>query len=113
MLQKESDDYEKADLDDLSQYKVVSHKPKSAIDIFCEKIRNDVVFSGFKKLHYEKLDKEDKVKIEEAMYDMMSTLKITLLEISGTIPRRLCTMIEQKESHCIVSYRWIREANLS
>ena len=62
VLQKDPND-EKINLDDLSQYKVVSHKFE--VDILCDKIRNDADLTRFKRLHYEKLGKEDKAKIEK------------------------------------------------
>ena len=44
---------------------------KFEVDILCDSIRNDANLSIFKKLHFEKLEKEDKVKLEEEMYQMM------------------------------------------
>ena len=64
-------------------------------------------------MHFEKLYKEDKVRIEEEMYAMMYTFKTTPLEISTPIPRILSTIIEQKWSHCIVTKRQIQEATLA
>ena len=55
--------------------------------MLCDSIRNDVDLTGFKKLHYGKLEKENKAKIEEAMYDMMPTFKMTPIEIYEPIPR--------------------------
>ena len=44
------------------------YKNKSDIDIFSDNIRNDVDLFGFKKLYFEKLEKYEKMRIEEAMY---------------------------------------------
>ena len=48
VLQKDSVD-EKTNSNDMSQYKVVSHKFE--VDILFDKIRNDFDLSRFKKLH--------------------------------------------------------------
>ena len=86
---------------------------KSKVDILCDSIRNDTNLSRFKKLHFEKLEKEDKVKLEETMYQMVWALKNSCLEISEPIPRRLHTTIDQRWSNCIISERQIREATLA
>ena len=48
----------------MSQYKVVSHKPKSNIDILRDKIRNNANILGFKGLQYDKLESEEKHQAE-------------------------------------------------
>ena len=64
---------------------MVSHK--KLVDILCEQIRNDVDLSGFKALHFEKLDKEDKFRIEEDMYDMMYTFRTMPIKIYESMIR--------------------------
>lgn len=113
ILQKESDE-EEMELEDSTKFKVVSNK--SEVDILYDSIKNNANLTSFKKLHFEKLSKEDKVKIEEAMYHMMWTFKKTPLEILGPIPRRLSKNIDQRwsncRSNCIIFERKIREATL-
>ena len=91
-MHEEFDD-EETDSKDLSKFKVVSNKTE--VDILCDSIKKDANFSRFNKLHLEKLDKVEKMGIEEAMYNMMWTLKKTPLEIIEPIPRRLITSIDQ------------------
>ena len=71
---------------------MVSHK--SEVDLLCDSIMNDVDLTKFKKLHYGKLEKEDKAKIEEEMYDMMLIFMITSIDIFELIPRSLTTIID-------------------
>ena len=56
---------EEIELDDLTQLKVVNHKLE--VDILCDSIRKYENLLGFKKLHFEKLNRDEKMKIEEAM----------------------------------------------
>ena len=65
ILKNEFDD-EETESNDLTQFKVVSNKTR--VYIICDSIRKFFYLSRFKKLHFEKLDKADKMKIEEAMY---------------------------------------------
>ena len=44
---------------------------------------------------YNKLGSEDKHRIEEAIYDMMETFKITPLDIFDSLPRRLYSNVEK------------------
>ena len=92
---------------------MLSHKPQSEIDILCNNIKTHANLSRFKKLHFDKLIKEDKVRIEESTYEMMEKFKTNPLEIVDTLPQRLCNIIEQKWQHCIILERQIREPNLA
>ena len=56
MAQSESDE-ERTKSDDNSQFKVVSHPPKSSADKLCEKIRNGDL-SNLKTLNLNKLTKD-------------------------------------------------------
>ena len=67
---------------------------KTEVDIFCDNIRNHVDLSSFKKLDFEKHEKEEKMRIEEAMYQMMWTFKKGPLEIMDHIPRFLSMSID-------------------
>ena len=51
-------DEENTELDDNSQFKVVSHPPKSSIDKLCEKIRNGDL-SNLKNVDFNKLTKDE------------------------------------------------------
>ena len=58
MAQPDTDEEE-----DISQFKVVSH-PKSSADTLCKNIRNGDL-SDIKSVDFNKLTKEEKIKIEE------------------------------------------------
>ena len=45
-------------------------------------------------MHYDKLSKEDKHKIKEAIYEMMATNKTTPLDISNSLPKLLFKSVE-------------------
>ena len=94
MAQPDSDE-EKIELDDNSQFKVVSHLPKSTIDKLCTKIRNGDL-KDLKNLDFNKLNKEEKNKIEEFVYAMMAEYKHTPLELDGTMPKDLYKIVEDK-----------------
>ena len=94
MAQPDSDE-EKIESDDNSQFKVVSHPPKSTIDKLCTKIRNGDL-NDLKKLDFNKLNKEEKNKIKESVYAMMAEYKHTPLELDGTMPKELYKIVEDK-----------------
>ena len=81
-------DKEKTESDDNSQFKVVSHPPKSTIDKLCTKIRNGDL-KDLKNSVFNKLTEEEKNKIEESVYVMMAEYKHTPLELDGTMPKEL------------------------
>ena len=89
-------DEERTELEDTSQFGVVSHKPQSDLENMCETIKNNVDLSGSKNTNFEKLEREEKNQVEEALYAMMSKFKNTPLEFSNTIPKSLCDIVEQK-----------------
>ena len=55
---------------------MVSHPPKSPIDILCQKIRNGDL-SNVKEIDLNKFSKEEQDKIEEFVYSMMAEFKYT------------------------------------
>ena len=61
--QKDSNE-EKIELEDLNQYKVVSHNPSSNIDNLCEKITTNENLYGFTHVDFDKLGQVDKNKVE-------------------------------------------------
>lgn len=87
---------EKNESDDLSQYKVVSHNPSSNIDNLCENINTNLDLSGFTHVDFDKIGSVDKSKVEEAIYEMMSTFKSTTLEIYDSLPKSLYDRVEKK-----------------
>ena len=70
MVQFDTDE-EKIESQDNSQFKVVSHPPKSSIDKLCEKIRNGDL-NDIKNVDFNKLTKEEKNKVEESVNAMMA-----------------------------------------
>ena len=58
--------------EDNSQFKVVIHAPQSKVDSICENIVKHADFSGLKNLNFDELRNDEKIRIEEAMYDMMA-----------------------------------------
>ena len=94
MAQLDSDE-EKIESNDNSQFKVVSHPPKSTIDKLYTKIRS----GDLKDLNYldlNKLNKEEQNKIEESMYPMMAEYKHGPLELDGSMPKELYKIVEDK-----------------
>ena len=71
-------------------------RKKSQIDTLCDNIINNVDLTNLKKFHFEKLSKEDKLKIEEPIYYMLWTFKKVPMEITKTLPRRLIILIDQR-----------------
>lgn len=89
---------------------VIKH---SELDISYNNIRNYANFDSLKKLNFEKLTKEEQIKVEEAIYGMMCSFKKTTLEIVEPLPRRLSNAIDQSWSCCMLTKRQIREAALA
>ena len=77
------------EVEDTSQFIVVSHPPKSKVDIICENVRNHAVISKFKCIDFGKLTKGETNKIEEFIYSMMAKFKTTPLELDNTMPKEL------------------------
>ena len=77
-------DEEKTKSDDISQFKVVSHKPLSNLENFCGIVKNSADLSGFSQVNFDNLGKEETNKVEEALYAMMSKFKTTPLEFSNS-----------------------------
>ena len=75
---------------------MVSHKPQYDLENICENVRNNVDLFGLKNIDFEKLKREGKNQVEEALYAMMSKFKNTPLEFSNTIPKILYDIVEQK-----------------
>ena len=104
-------DDDKIESDNPNQYRVVS--TKTEVDILYNKTKNNADLSNLKKFHFGKLSKEDKTKIEEAIYQMLWTFKKVPMEITEKLPRRLSIAIDQRWSTCLVKEREIREVELA
>lgn len=75
---------------------MVSHNPLSNLENLCENIKSNANLSNLKHIDFDKLRKEEKNQVEEALYAMMSKFKKTPLEFSNTIPKGLYDIIEKK-----------------
>ena len=58
VAQPKIDDEEKIESEDINQFKVVSHPPKTAIDRLCDKIEN-VDLNDLKSLNFNKISREE------------------------------------------------------
>ena len=67
-------DEERKELDDISQFQLVSHNPSSDIDNLCENVKNNAYLSSFAHVVFDKLGKINQNKVEESIYKMMTTL---------------------------------------
>ena len=87
-------DEENTKLDDISQFKVVSHNPLSDLENLCENVKNGADLLGFRHVNFDNLGKEEKNKVEESLYAMMSKFKTTPLEFSNSVPKSLYDLVE-------------------
>ena len=65
------------DEEDTSQFRVVSHPPKSDLDNLCDNMKENVDLSKLKNLDFGKITKQEKNKVEELVYAMMAKFKTT------------------------------------
>lgn len=116
LVVKNNDEEEKAkrtESDDLSQFKIATHKKPQDIDEVCENIRNSVGLSGFHFIKYDALSNVDKKKVEEAMLDMMVTFKYTPIQLGKMILEDLYNKFYAKRKWAPVSERKVREDSLA
>ena len=111
VVQPDSEE-ERIESDDNSQFRVVSHPPKSIVDKICEEISN-TDFNNLKSIDFNKLSREEKNRIEEAVYAMMAEFKYTPLELDNTMPKELYEIIENKWHYCLKMEKEIRESTLA
>lgn len=104
---------EKTELDDINQFKVVSHSRLSNLENLCENFKNNVDLSTFRHIDFDKLIKEEKNQLEETLYVMMSKFKNITLEFSNSIYKSLYDLVEKKWHHCLNVERQIREITLA
>ena len=63
VAQPDSDE-ERTELDDVSQLKVVSHKPHFDLENLCENVKNNADLSSLKHIGFDKLRREEKNQVE-------------------------------------------------
>ena len=80
---------------------MVIHAPQSKVDSICENIVKHEDLFGLKNLNFDELSSDEKIRIEEAMYDMMVQFKVTPLELDNTLPKELNSLIENKWHYCL------------
>ena len=95
-MEKEDEEEDKIDYDDVKQFKVDVHKCPTNIEEICQNIKSSAGLLGLEFIKYDKLNKTDKLKIEEAMYEMMATFKTMPLEIGNIISKEIYNKIEEK-----------------
>ena len=105
-------DEEKIELDDKSQFQVVSHSPSSNLDNLCENSRKNANVSRFSHTEFDNLGKIEKNQVEEVVYAIMEIFKITPLELSNSIPKSLYYRVEKKSHYCLDTKKQIREIAL-
>ena len=86
MAPLESDE-ERTESDDNSQFRVVSHTPKSNLENTCDNIRDNVDLSGLKGIDFNKLTRKEQNIMEELVYTMMEKFKNTPLELDNSMPK--------------------------
>ena len=98
---------------DTSQFRLVSHPPKSEVDIICDNIKDNVDMSKLRDINFGKLSKEEQNRIEESIYEMMEKFKKTPLELDNSMPKELNSLIENKWHYCLNLEKQIRESTLA
>ena len=112
MAPSESDD-EKTKSDDNSQFRVVSHTPKSNLETICDNVKDNTDLSNLKGIEFNKLSREQKNMVEESIYTMMAKFKNTPLKLDNTIPKELYSIVENKWCYCLNMEKEIRESTLA
>lgn len=79
VLQKDDDDEEMTNIDDNRKLKVERHRHPTSVDEICQNIKIIGGLAGFNLIKFERLRKDDKENIEEAMIEMICTFKMTPL----------------------------------
>ena len=92
---------------------MVSHNPLFDLENLCENSKSNANLSGLKHIDFDKLGKEEKNQVKEALYAMMSKFKNTPLEFSNSITKGLYDIVEQKWHHCLNLEKQIRESTLA
>ena len=74
---------------DTSQFRGVSHPSKSKVDIVCIDIVEHANMSRLKDINFDELNREERIRIEESIYDMMEKFKLTPLELDTTMSKEI------------------------
>ena len=101
------------EIEDTSQFKVVSYPIKSKVDKICDNISDNVDILEIKSIDFGKLTKEEKNHIEESISSMMARFKTTPLELDSTMPKELYSLIENKWHYCLNLEKEMRESTLA
>ena len=88
------------EIEDISQFRVVNNPPQSKVDIICTDIVEHADMSRLKDINFGELSRDDRIIIEESIYDMMAKFKLTPLELDTTMPKELSSLVENKWHYC-------------
>lgn len=94
-MEKDDDD-EETDADENTKVKASSQRCQLTMDEICHNIKSNVGLVGFKKIKFDKLNNEDKEKVEEEMLEMLCAFKMTPLYMGNLILDELYKRIDQK-----------------
>lgn len=78
----------------MSQFQVVSYYPSSNIVNLCDNIKLKVDLSRFTHVDFDKRGKIDQDKVEEVIYEIITTFKNTPIEIANSLPKSLYDRVE-------------------
>ena len=92
---------------------MVSHAPKFNLENIFDNFKDNADMTILKKIYFGKLAREEKNKVEESVYAMISKFKDTPLELDNIVPKDLYTPIENKWHYCLKLEKKIRESTLS
>ena len=87
---------EKIESEDTSQFRVVSHAPKSDLENISDNVKDNANLIRLKNIEFNKLDREDQNMLEESVYSMMEKFMNTPLELDNTMPKELYVIVETK-----------------
>ena len=106
-------DDEKTESKDTSQFRVVSHAPKSNLENICDNVRDNADLTKLRNIEFKKLSREDQNMVEESVYAMMEKIKNTPIELDNTMPKELYTIVENKWHYYLKVEKEIRETRLA
>ena len=112
VAQLDSDD-ERTELEDINQFKVVSHTSKSDLEKIYDNVKENVDLIRLKNIEFNKLNREDQNKVEESVYAMMEKFKNAPLELDNTMPKDLYTIVENKWHYCLKLEKEIKKSILA
>ena len=92
---------------------MVSHTPKSELEIICDNVKENADLSDLKGIEFNKLSREQQNMVKESIYTMMAKFKTTPLELANTMPKELYSIVENKWHYCLNMEKEIRESTLA